>query len=310
MKMKKIVIIGILGLLISTALTSNAITNNEMKMKSDTNDIYIENISTDEKIIKQKTSKTESAIEDFDLFISNSAGWLSPKIGTNSGLICYQIKIDYTGSYNRDIKYSTNINIYTIDKTGNEQFLKSYTDVWGGPTCTHVTPKIYWGGCACKQFKEKPASLKFEFTTTHPEKTEENNIQTVTVDMGVTIYGNVYSKTTSNEKTPVYAKVKCLADDSYFWNDYFSTRAWPEENGSYRVYAPHKSKQKYTIQTIYEGKFKNQTTSKSLDEFECYKMDLIYGKGKSSPILMLKNILERFLEHHPFINSLFKLLRR
>ena len=152
---------------------------------------------------------------------------------------------------------------------------------------------------------EKPKEIRFEVDTDAPESNKQNNVLTVKVEYGVTIYGKVYNIDLKGEKHPVKdGEIYCNSDISPLSFKYVDEQIL-QPDGNYSVAAPKKTGAppfSYTLHA-HTGYFRLRTRIKKtpkLDEFEYAEIDFIFGfSGRSV------NPVERFLQRAP---NLFPIL--
>jgi len=145
--------------------------------------------------------------------------------------------VDYDVSNKGDTYYGdepivSNLSFFADDNmTSFGYILQSpmfYPSIW--------YPNEILGGCNFFEIDEKPDTItvKIDFTDIIPESDETNNNLTVTVLLGVTISGSVYTNE-NGEIIPFEGIIELNQYDDDSLNDFGYRHYWSDENGNYRM---------------------------------------------------------------------------
>lgn len=302
---KKIITIGIIYMFLLTGSTAIAFPNiedieNFKKQNIECNG-YNSDFSQEHEVVNY-TSENED-IGDFDIKADIVSWWSPFPWIEDKEARCLQVYVKREGFYQSEDIHLIYIRVYWINSTGVEELIISKTVQYGGGFYF----LSYIGLLMCT-VEEKPVEARVEVETLIPESNKENNVKTVTVGLGVTIDGYVYTKNIFGEKNPLnLIDLYCLADEPHFLNYYYHTKTCDDllGGGHYVLYAPMKPgslPQTFTVQAKY-GKRSQRKTTKPLYEFENTTMeDFVFLKLKDKPVaLKFTNILTRFIDQHPLM---------
>jgi hypothetical protein len=322
--LKKVLVLGIISILILTCCNSvigytintlkSEIIESDYDINHPRNPIFSYNYS--EYGILDDSDLPE-ALGGPDLAIIKFLGWWSPApwwVGIS--YICYSYSYGNLGtSYNG--QGTLDLYVYLIYE--DEEVLQ------GGH---HMESDVWirgWHGTdswALAYYDElKPLKMRLELHTSLPDSRQINNVKTVTVNLGVTIEGEVYEKDLSGNRRPVQeAIMKCNSD--ILITTMLTGYTMSEENGYYCLWSPKKLGApafKYTVRAIVSEALNheyNRIQSKktnSLNGYDYAEINFEFLNLKSKNINFGSSqsltIFSRFFDMFPILQRILDLMR-
>jgi len=253
----------------------------------------------------KEVNETININNEIDLVVFGN-GWWSPAPWEEvEDIVGHNYKIKNIGDEYR-YPLRVNLSIFFIYSDREETYVKN-----SGAKIDRIWEDWEMRGYGIAFRKEKPEEIRYEVETTAPESNKENNIITVKVDYGVTIYGNVYRNDISGEKHPIKdGIVRCNSDIIPSTFNIYLDGLYPD--GSYIISAPKKANSptfKYTLKaqigfSDLRTRIKRFT---DLDEFEYAKIDFNYGFNIRSANSM-DRIFQSITNIFPITEKLINLL--